>query len=190
MAVETRSLPARGAVVVLTAGIVLTGCGSEAGQSGGEAGQSATEAPPPATTPSETTSPNPESTQSSPVADPVGSLDELFDAVDERFDCPDPSDGFSGEDHFFMVDGGDQLVGRQCGETIVMAWSEDQSPIQGARELLSSAVAPVPVAGTAHWFVADVTEAGEGGTGAPEHQATSKDLDRLAAELGADFTEG
>ncbi|WP_147301173.1 hypothetical protein [Citricoccus muralis] len=120
----------------------------------------------------------------------MGSLDELFEAVDERFDCPGPSDGFSGEDHFFMVGGGEQLVGRRCGETIVMAWSEDQSLIQGARELLNSAVAPVPVAGTAEWFVADVTEAGEGGTGAPEHQAASKDLDRLAAELGADLTEG
>ncbi|MFB2571760.1 hypothetical protein [Micrococcus sp. IITD107] len=118
MTVKMRSLPACGAVVVLTAGIVLTGCGSEAGQGAGET-------PSPPTTPSETTSTNPESTRSSPLASPVGSLDELLEAVDERFDCPDPSDGFSGEDHFFMIDGGEQLVGRQCGETIVMAWSED-----------------------------------------------------------------
>jgi hypothetical protein len=124
------------------------------------------------------------------MTNPVGSLDELFQAVDERFDCPGASDGFFGKDYFFMVDGGDQLVGRQCGETIVMAWSQDQLLIQGARELLSSAVAPVPVVGTAEWFVADITEAGEGGTGVPEHQSASTDLDRLAAELGADFTAG
>ncbi|MFC4429953.1 hypothetical protein [Citricoccus alkalitolerans] len=124
------------------------------------------------------------------MADSVGSLDELFEAVDERFDCPGPSDGFFGEDHFFMIEDGQQLVGRKCGETIVLAWSEDESLIQGARELLNSAIAPVPVVGTAGWFVADVAEAGEGGTGAPEHQATAKDLDRLATELGADITEG
>jgi hypothetical protein len=120
----------------------------------------------------------------------VGGLDELFEAVDERFDCPGPSDGFSGEDHFFFLDGGEQLVGRQCGETIVMAWSQDPSLIQDARELLSSTGEPVPMVGTAQWFVADTTEVGEGGTGAPEHQAASTDLDSLAAELGADFAEG
>jgi hypothetical protein len=183
MAVKMRSFPTRGAVVVLTAGLVLTGCGSESGQW-------ATETSPPAITPSSPTSTHRESTQFPTMTNPVGSLDELFEAVDERFDCPGPSDGFSGKDYFFMVDGVDQLVGRQCGETIVMAWSEDQLLIQGARELLSSAVTPVPVVGTAEWFVADVTEAGEGGTGAPEHQAASKDLDRLAAELGADSIEG
>lgn len=181
--VKVRSLPVSGAVVMLTAGIVLTGCG-------GEEGQSAPETSSPVTTPSATMSPNAESTQSSAVADPVGSLDELFEAVDERFDCPGPSDGFSGEEYLFVVDGDERLVGRQCGETIIMAWSEDQSLIQGARELLDSAVAPVPVVGTAEWFVADVTEAGEGGTDAPEHQAASKDLDRLAAELDADLIEG
>lgn len=183
MAVKMRSFPANGAVAVLTAGLVLTGCGSQAGQW-------STETSPPAITPSSPTSTHLESTQSPTSTNPVGSLDELFQAIDERFDCPGPADGFSGKDYFFMVDGGGQLVGRQCGETIVMAWSQDQSLIQGARELLSSAVAPVPVVGTAEWFVADITEAGEGGTGAPEHQAASKDLDRLAAELGADFTEG
>ncbi len=177
MAVTVRSIPASGAGVVLTAGLVLTGCASEAGQG-------SSEAPPPATTPSDTTSTTPESSQSSTMATPVGSLDELFEAVDERFDCPGPSDGFSGKDHFFFVDGGEQLAGRQCGETIVMTWSEDRSLIQGARELLSSTGASVPMVGTAEWFVADTTETGEGGTGAPEHQAASKDLDRLAAELG------
>jgi hypothetical protein len=182
MAVKVRSFPASGAVM-LTAGLVLTSCASEAGQG-------ASETPPPATTPSDTTSTNPESSQSSTMATPVGSLDELFEAVDERFDCPGPLDGFSGEDYFFFLDGGEQLMGRQCGETIVMAWSEDPSLIQDARELLASTGKPVPTVGTAQWFVADTTEAGEGGTGAPEHQAGSKDLDRLAAELGADFTKG
>lgn len=183
MAGKLRSVPTGSAVLVLTAGFVLTGCGSEAGQ-----GEPETTSP--ATTSSESTSTHPESSPSSTMVTPVGSLDELFEAVDERFDCPGPSDGFSGEDHFFMVEGGEQLVGRQCGETVVMAWSDDETLIQGARELLDSAVAPVPVVGTEQWFVADTTEAGEGGTGASEHQAASKDLDRLAAELDADFTEG
>lgn len=182
MAVAVQSFPT-GAGVVLMTGLVLTGCASEAGQGPSEAS-------PPAAAPSDTTPTNPESSRSSTMAAPVGSLDELFEVVDERFDCPGPSDGFSGEDHFFFLDGGEQLVGRQCGETIVMAWSEDPSLIQGARDLLTSTGEPVPMASTADWFVADTTEAGEGGTGAPEHQAGSKDLDGLAAELGADFTEG
>jgi hypothetical protein len=46
----------------------------------------------------------------------------------------------------------------QCGETMVTAWSQDQSLIQGARELLSSTGEPVPVVGTAEWFVADTSE--------------------------------
>ncbi|GAA1673718.1 hypothetical protein GCM10010977_26620 [Citricoccus zhacaiensis] len=183
MSVKVWSLTARGAVAVSMGALVLTGCGNEAAPG-------APETPFPAATPSETTSGTPESSRSSRTAAPVDSLDELFEAVDDRFDCPSPSDGFSGQDHFFMVDGGERLVGRQCGETIVMAWSEDRALIQGARELLSSAVEPVPVVGTAEWFVADITEAGEGGTGATDHQAASKDLDRLAAELGADVDEG
>jgi hypothetical protein len=181
--VKTRSFSASGTALVLTAGLVLSGCGNQAGQW-------PTETSPPAITPSNPTSTHPDVSPSPTTADPVGSLDELFEAVDGRFDCPGPADGFFGGDYFFMVDGHGQLVGRQCGETIVMAWSEDPSLIQGAREMLNSAVAPVPVVGTAQWFVADITEAGEGGTGLPEHQAASKDLDGLAAELGAEFTEG
>ncbi|MFC0248557.1 hypothetical protein ACFFIO_08580 [Citricoccus parietis] len=44
--------------------------------------------------------------------------------------------------------------------------------------------------GTAEWFVAEITEAGEGGPGAPEHQAANKDLARLATELSADLSDG
>ncbi|GAA4762311.1 hypothetical protein GCM10025784_06820 [Citricoccus nitrophenolicus] len=178
MGVKPRSTPNRGAVVALAAGLALAGCGSETGK-----GVPASQAP--AATTSGSTSPNPGSSLSTPVSDSVGSLDELFEAVDERLDCPGPSDGFFGEDHYFMVGGGAQLVGRLCGETMVMAWSDDPSMIQGARELLSSSVAPVPVVGTAEWFVADMTEAREGGTGVPKHQAASKDLGRIAADLGA-----
>ncbi|MEW1980129.1 hypothetical protein AB0333_04240 [Citricoccus sp. NPDC079358] len=67
--------------------------------------------------------------------------------------------------------------------------SRTAAPVDSLDELFE-AVAPVPVVGTGEWFVADITEAGEGGTGAPEHQAATKDLGRLATELSADFSEG
>jgi hypothetical protein len=177
-----RSLPANGAVAVMSVGLILTGCGSESGPA-------ASDAPVAAATASETASASPKPAHSSPAALPIGSLDELFQAVDERLDCPEVLDGFSWDDYLFVVDGG-ELRGRQCGETLVMAWSGDQSLIRGARDLMSSAGGPVPTVGTPEWFVADITGVGEGGTGVPEHQAGSRDLNGLAAELGADFTAG
>jgi hypothetical protein len=183
MARNVWSLPVNSAAVVLTAGLLLAGCGHDAGQ---DSAQSS----PPTTTPSNTISADSGPSQSSTVSTPVGSLEELFEAVDQRLDCPGPSEGFSGQDPVLFLDKGEQLVGRQCGETILMAWSEDHSQIQQARELLLATEAPVPMVSSTHWFVADISEAGQGGTGAPKHQAASTDLARLADELGAEFTVG
>ena len=177
-----RSFPTSAITVMVAAGVVLTGCSSAAEEKG-------TDTASPVPVPGETRQAHRGASPPLPTVTPVGNLDELFEAVDKRLDCPGPDDGFSGEAHFFFAPGRSQLEGRQCGETIVMAWSKDESLIRSARELLRATGEPVPMVGTAEWFVADTTEAGEGGTGAPEHQARSKDLDRLAAELGATFTQ-
>lgn len=184
MVAKVGSFPASGVVVVLMAGLALAGCAKEAGE-----GTPATPSPTTTIT-SDTTRPHPKPSQSSTMAAPVGSLDELFEAVDESLGCPDPDDGFSGEAHFFFAPGRSQLEGRQCGETIVMAWSKDQSLIRSARELLIATGEPVPMVGTAEWFVADTTESREDSAATPELQARFKDLDRLATELDADVIEG
>lgn len=181
MVVKSRSLPAGCAVAVLIAGLILTGCGTETAQDQNEN-------PPPSTAPRITTSPNPGSTQTSTANISATNLDELFQVVDEYLDCPVDPNGVSGEAYLFDIDGSEELEGRQCGESIVMAWSDNPSLIQGVRDLLSSADENVPMAGTTEWVVADVSEAGKGGTGAEEHQAASKDLEGFAAATGADYT--
>jgi hypothetical protein len=183
MARNVRSLPVNSAAVVLTAGLMLAGCGYDVGED-------CAQTSPPTATPSNTISAGSGPSPSSPVSTAVGSLDELFEAVDQRLDCPGPSEGFSGPDPVLFLDNGEQLVGRQCGETILMAWSEDPAQIHQARELLLATQAPVPMASSMHWFVADTSQAGKGSTDATLHQAASTDLTRLAHELGGEVTVG
>ncbi|WP_298045168.1 hypothetical protein [uncultured Citricoccus sp.] len=183
MAPNVRSRPVTSAAVVLTAGLMLASCGHDAGQ---DSAQTA----PPTTTPGNTISAGFGPWPSSPAGTPVGSLKELFEAVDQRLDCPGPAEGFSGPDPVLFLDNGEQLVGRQCGETILMAWSEDPAQIHQARELLLTTKVPVPMVSSTHWFVADTSAAGQGGTDAAQHQAASTDLTGLAHELGGEFTVG
>lgn len=114
-------------------------------------------------------------------------VDELFDAVDDELDCPETS-----SDHYvFTIPGRDDktLQGRSCGDSILMAHSEDPTFVTDIQNLLAAhGGGPVPMVHNDHWFVMDITEvAGD----SPEHLSHpgSRDLSGLASTWGAVYSE-
>lgn len=124
------------------------------------------------------------------AAEPIAfeDVDELFSAVDDQLDCPEDS---SGDYHFALPSDQDSesLQGRSCAESIVMASSDDEERIAEIREMMSSAQGPLSVAEDSTWFVADITDvAADGGVTDLTHPG-SRDLQGLAEDWNATYTE-
>ncbi|MDI3329211.1 MAG: hypothetical protein QJR09_00555 [Micrococcus sp.] len=190
---RARSAPQCVAAALAT-GLLLTGCGGGDQTGGGHqtAGHDAAtynreEASSAAASPTTTTPGSGTAGSATPTASVSGqrfdSLNALFAAVDEQFGCPDEASG----DYTFMVEAQPTgLPGRQCGTTVLMTWSDDAAAVQEALEMLASAGGEVPVAQGPGWFVADTSNAGDTG-GGEAVEPESKDLEKLAEELGATY---
>ncbi|GAA1150392.1 hypothetical protein GCM10009672_23630 [Nesterenkonia lutea] len=115
-------------------------------------------------------------------------VDELFSAVDDQLDCPEDS---SGEYHFALPSDQDAeiLQGRSCAESIVMASSDDEERLAEIREMMSSAQGPLSVVEDSTWFVADITEVAGDGEATDLAHPGSRDLQGLAEDWKATYTE-
>lgn len=116
------------------------------------------------------------------------SAEELYEAVDEVLRCPifDNTNIIN----IALSDGG-FLEGLTCGEGMVLAWSEDRGEIDEARGNFADLSEPSPAVQGPGWFVVDAEDSVQPQTGdGPEPpQPDSRDLEALAEELGAEYTE-
>lgn len=123
---------------------------------------------------------------SEPVA--FEDVDELFSAVDDQLDCPEDSSGYY---RFAFPSDQDSeiLQGRRCAESIVMASSDNEERIAEIREGMSSAEGPLSVVEDSTWFVADISEAAGGDDATDLLDPDSRDLQGLAEDWNATYTE-
>lgn len=115
-------------------------------------------------------------------------VNELFTAVDQHLQCPKET---SGHYAFALSDAEPEILsGRSCAESIVMVFSEDAAQIAEIRELLTAVRSEtLPIAYAEHWLVADITDAADVAHALELAHPESRDLQGLAAALGATYVE-
>lgn len=119
------------------------------------------------------------------------SAEALYEAVDEVLRCPIfDNTNIINIINIALSDGG-FLEGLTCGEGMVLAWSEDRGEIDEARGNFADLSEPSPAVQGPGWFVVDAEDSVQPQTGdGPEPpQPDSRDLEALAEELGAEYTE-
>lgn len=113
------------------------------------------------------------------------SVDELFEAVDRHLGCPEDTSG----DYAFDV--GEEhglLSGRRCAESVVMAYSDDETIIDEIQDRMATTQGgPLPMVHDDTWFVVDITEVA--GSDLELAHPVSRDLEALATALRTDYTE-
>ncbi|MEW1981403.1 hypothetical protein AB0333_10795 [Citricoccus sp. NPDC079358] len=111
------------------------------------------------------------------------SLEAVFTAVDDELGCPAEVSG----DHSFMIDGEPTgLPGRQCGNNLLIGWSDDPTKAEAALGIVADADGEVSAVQGPGWFVADVSEVAErADMSGPDSE--SNDLKALAEQLGASY---
>lgn len=115
----------------------------------------------------------------------LDSLDELYEAVDQQLGCPEDTSGDYGFD--LGAETG-VLSGRSCAESIVMAYSDDETVITDIRNMMSTNQGgSLPLVHNATWLVADITEVAAGDADLAHPQ--SRNLEALAIALRADYME-
>lgn len=115
------------------------------------------------------------------------SVEGLYGAVDEVLQCP----VFENNDVQIALPDDGFLDGLTCGEGMVLAWSEDTDTIEEAREMMIQSSESRPAVQGPGWFVVDAEDAvpADSGDGPEPFQPNSRDLNALAEELGAEYTE-
>lgn len=114
-------------------------------------------------------------------------VEELYSAVDDVLECPIFENNIV---NIALEDGG-FLEGRTCGAGMVVAWSDEPERIEAAREMLAQPSESRPAVEGPGWFVVDAEDSvpPESLEGSEPKQPNSRDLNLLAEELGAEYTE-
>lgn len=113
------------------------------------------------------------------------SVDELFEAVDRQLGCPKDS---SGEYAFDVGEARSIVAGRRCAESVVMAYSDDETIIDEIQARMTTTQGgPLPMVHDSTWFVVDITEVAEGDLELAHPD--SRDLEALATAFRTDYTE-
>ncbi len=114
-------------------------------------------------------------------------LEALFEAVDDELGCPEASSdqyGFSLPTHEQ-----DFLYGHTCGDSIVVAHSEDPTVITEIQNMMATVQGgSIPLVHDTNWLIMDITEVAEDGDGANLDHPESRDLEELAASWGAAYS--
>lgn len=114
-------------------------------------------------------------------------LDELFEAVDDELGCPEASSdqyGFSIPNHEQ-----DFLQGQTCGNSVLMAHSEDPTVITEIQNMMATIQGgSIPLVHDTNWLIMDITEVAEDRGATNLDHPESRDLEELAASWGAAYS--
>ena len=114
-------------------------------------------------------------------------LDDLFEAVDAELECPEESSdqyGFSIPNHEQ-----DFLHGYTCGDSVILAHSEDPTVITEIQNMLATVQGgSIPLVHNTNWLIIDITEVAGDGRATNLDHPDSRDLEALAASWGAAYS--